>query len=76
MWDDRDHVGLTLQNTLTAVSSAEGEFAWIQKKAVGSEIIVSTSEFPPAIVPIPAAAWLFGSGLLGLIGIARRKKAA
>jgi hypothetical protein len=27
-------------------------------------------------VPIPAAVWLFGSGLLGLIGIARRKKAA
>lgn len=25
-------------------------------------------------VPIPAAAWLFGSGLLGLIGIARRRK--
>ncbi len=24
-------------------------------------------------VPIPAAAWLFGSGLLGLVGIARRK---
>lgn len=24
-------------------------------------------------VPIPAAAWLFGSGLLGLIGMARRK---
>jgi hypothetical protein len=27
-------------------------------------------------VPVPAAAWLFGSGLLYLIGIARRKKAA
>lgn len=26
-------------------------------------------------VPIPAAVWLFGSGLLGLIGMARRKKA-
>jgi hypothetical protein len=26
-------------------------------------------------VPIPATAWLFGSGLLGLIGIARRKRA-
>lgn len=26
-------------------------------------------------VPVPAAVWLFGSGLLGLIGIARRKKA-
>lgn len=28
-----------------------------------------------AIVPIPAAAWLFGSGLLGLIGIARCRQA-
>ena len=27
-------------------------------------------------VPIPAAVWLFGSGLLGLIGVARRKKSA
>jgi hypothetical protein len=27
-------------------------------------------------VPLPAAVWLFGSGLLGLVGIARRKKAA
>jgi len=27
------------------------------------------------VVPLPASVWLFGSGLLGLIGIARRKKA-
>ena len=27
-----------------------------------------------SVVPIPAAAWMFGSGLLGLVGIARRKK--
>ena len=27
------------------------------------------------VVPIPTAVWLFGSGLLGLAGIARRKKA-
>ena len=26
-------------------------------------------------VPVPAAIWLFGSGLIGLIGVARRKKA-
>jgi len=25
-------------------------------------------------VPVPAAAWLFGSGLIGLIGVAKRKK--
>ncbi len=28
---------------------------------------------PVSSVPVPAAVWLFGSGLLGLIGIARRK---
>lgn len=27
----------------------------------------------PSNVPVPAAAWLLGSGLLGLIGVARRK---
>jgi len=27
------------------------------------------------VVPIPAAVWLFGSGLIGLVGISRRKKA-
>jgi hypothetical protein len=33
------------------------------------------ANFDIAPVPIPAAVWLFGSGLLGLVGIARRKKA-
>jgi hypothetical protein len=28
----------------------------------------------PTVVPLPAAAWLFGSGLLGLAGMARRKR--
>ena len=37
----------------------------------------SSGSISPVIssVPVPAAAWLFGSGLLGLVGIARRKKA-
>jgi hypothetical protein len=26
------------------------------------------------VVPVPAAVWLFGSGLIGLLGVARRKK--
>lgn len=28
---------------------------------------------PVSTVPVPAAVWLFGSGLLGLIGVARRR---
>ena len=29
-----------------------------------------------SIIPVPAAVWLFGSGLLGLVGVARRRKVA
>jgi hypothetical protein len=28
----------------------------------------------PKVVPLPAAVWLFGSGLIGLLGVARRKR--
>ena len=34
------------------------------------------SESGHAIVPVPAAVWLFGSGLLGLVAISRRRKFA
>ena len=30
--------------------------------------------FEATVVPVPAAVWLFGSGLIGLIAVARRKK--
>ncbi|RLA03523.1 MAG: hypothetical protein DRQ45_02715 [Gammaproteobacteria bacterium] len=35
-----------------------------------------SQEFTVDAVPVPAAVWLFGSGLLGLIGMARRKETA
>ena len=33
------------------------------------------ANFDFTAVPVPAAVWLFGSGLLGLVGVARRRKA-
>jgi hypothetical protein len=32
-----------------------------------------TDSVPVTHMPIPAAAWLFGSGLIGLVAVARRK---
>ena len=40
--------------------------------AVPSLIGAYPSSMSP--VPVPAAVWLFGSGLIGLVGVARRKK--
>ena len=36
---------------------------------------IAFDNFSVALVPVPAAVWLFGSGLIGLVGVARRKKA-
>lgn len=41
----------------------------------GDSVIAGNYEATLSTVPIPAAVWLFGTGLLGLIGIARRKSA-
>ena len=43
---------------------------------LGADDIAGIQSIYGAAVPVPAAAWLFGSGLLGLVGIARRKKSA
>ena len=38
--------------------------------------VTNTPATPPSEVPVPAAAWLFGSGLIGLVGVARRTSAS
>ncbi|MDH5190707.1 MAG: VPLPA-CTERM sorting domain-containing protein [Gammaproteobacteria bacterium] len=45
-------------------AKTEGFFAWA----------VQTGDVGASIVPIPAAVWLFASGLIGLVGFARRNK--
>jgi hypothetical protein len=73
LWETEDGplgFGATFDVTqvLETPSSPSSVFVYSTLKFVG----VSTVN----PVPIPASVWLFGSGLLGLIGIARRKKAA
>lgn len=51
-------------NTISAFVDSYGAIS-----ATGSEVPP-----PPSAVPVPAAVWLFGSGLLGLVGVARRKQ--
>ena len=42
--------------------------SWTFTTTAGSSYSMSVTA-----VPVPAAVWLFGSGLIGLVGIARRK---
>ena len=42
-----------------------------RQNPVASSIAVDLTA--ASVVPVPASVWLFGSGLLGLVGIARRK---
>lgn len=58
-----DFTGVQLQ--VTGANGASGFY-----DAAPSLIGVTSS----AVVPVPAAVWLFGSGLIGLVGVARRKK--
>jgi hypothetical protein len=51
--------------------------ATIRTYGDGTTKIVSTDLTPaPVATPIPAAAWLMGSGLLGMVGIRRKSKKA
>lgn len=55
------------QDAYNKYVTSDGNFAWAVLDGNIDELTA---------VPLPAAAWLFGSGLLGLVSFVRRKKAA
>ena len=56
--------------SITGFEDTGGDFALTLNQS-GQAFSFSSSA---SVVPVPAAVWLFGSGLLGLVGIARRKR--
>jgi len=52
----------------------EGELEHECEPITRAGIFGNTLVEGPVVVPLPAALWLFGSGLLGLAGIARRRR--
>jgi len=50
-----------------------GDLSYTGKSAYDGAWAVQSGDV--SAVPVPAAVWLFGSGLLGLVGVARRKSA-
>lgn len=67
--DGTNNYNLTCLNAANVVSSG----SWTTPNNQQLSHITFYDSEPPQIVPIPAAVWLFGSALLGLVGIGRRK---
>ena len=65
-----DSYTLNYSGTVPANDPSGFQFVKYNLKLVGT-IGAGASE-----VPVPAAVWLFGSGLVGLVSVARRRKAA
>jgi len=70
LWD----IGADPDNYIT-LSNVEFCGQVISDRVDFSNTSGSACTFDTSAIPIPAAVWLFGSGLIGLVGIARRKKA-
>ena len=68
-----DTIIVRINNILQANTTQAGTSAFIQKLQAGTAIQLGINGSPASAVPVPGAVWLMGSGLLGLVGLARRK---
>jgi hypothetical protein len=60
-----------------SVNNPQGQFRLVFTGDDGDHTIIGNlTSLTVSAVPIPAAVWLFGSGVIGLIGLARRKMRA
>ena len=79
--EPRFYWSATEESTLFAWSFTFADYGFAQAGSSGYNTKTNGSQIGSwavhsgNIVPVPAAVWLFGSGLLCLIGVARRKKA-
>jgi hypothetical protein len=75
----QDGIGLDSSVSLYGITG-NGDKTSVQSYILGTNLTLSSAGVlsigTPSTVPLPAAVWLFGSGLLGLIGVGRRKVAA
>ena len=51
----------------------DGNQNGLQLSLLGTATVNSPSPGAPSVVPVPAAVWLFGTALIGLIGFGKRK---
>ena len=64
----------TLTMSGTGTLSGNGYDATIANWSFSAQDTGSTFSMTVTAVPVPAAVWLFGAGLIGLIGVARRQR--
>lgn len=77
---DQGGIALGVTNTLYGLTG-NGSPGQVQSYILGTDITVAADGTlkvggTTPTVPLPAAVWLFGSGLLGLFGVGRRRAAA
>ena len=80
-WSANPQIPVDVSWDVTATGNAVGDTAIVSVNS--SQITASASAFPNfqpyfsgdlTKVPVPAAVWLMGSGLIGLVGVARRRR--